>query len=132
MSHEDENQLQYDDTLEDRGVADVLDEGYSPLEREPAHLRHGTTWNEQHDGPTLEESLAAEVPEPDPFVESEADWDRDFAPADPRAGRLVAPDQGLGEDVEAEEWAIDVGIDGAGASAEEAAMHVVSDFDDLA
>ena len=31
-STDDENQLQPEDTLIDRGVADVLDEGYSPSE----------------------------------------------------------------------------------------------------
>jgi len=37
----------------------------------------------------------------------------------------VAPDEGAHEDVDSEDWAEDVGIDGAGASAEEAAMHVI-------
>jgi hypothetical protein len=44
-----------------------------------------------------------------------------------RAGRLVAPDEGLGVDVDSELFGDDVGIDGAGASAEEAAVHVVED-----
>src|SRR6478735_2010988 len=44
--------------------------------------------------------------------------------ADERTGRLVAPDSGQGEDVDKQELAHDVGIDGAGASAEEAAMHI--------
>ncbi len=35
-----EDQLQPSDTLDDRGVDDVLDEGYSPPDREPGHLRH--------------------------------------------------------------------------------------------
>jgi hypothetical protein len=39
----------------------------------------------------------------------------------------VQPDQGFGEDVSSEEIAVDVGIDGAGASAEEAAVHVIED-----
>ena len=43
---------------------------------------------------------------------------------DERTGRLVQPDQGLGEDTDKQELAMDVGIDGAGASAEEAAMHI--------
>ena len=34
------DQLQPEDTLDDRGVDDVLDEGYSPPERETDHLRH--------------------------------------------------------------------------------------------
>ena len=44
-----------------------------------------------------------------------------------RAGRLVAPDEGWVRDDDPEAWASDVGIDGAGASAEEAAVHVVDD-----
>jgi hypothetical protein len=44
-----------------------------------------------------------------------------------RAGRLVEPDEGVREDTEAAMVAEDVGIDGAGSSAEEAAVHVVDD-----
>ena len=44
-----------------------------------------------------------------------------------RAGRLVAPDQGFGEDVDADLVADDVGIDGGAASAEEAAVDVIDD-----
>ncbi|MER6984744.1 DUF5709 domain-containing protein, partial [Streptomyces carpinensis] len=44
-----------------------------------------------------------------------------------RSGRLVAPDEGAHEDEEAALVAMDVGIDGAAASAEEAAMHVVDE-----
>ena len=44
-----------------------------------------------------------------------------------RAGRLVDPDQGYGEDTESELVGTDVGIDGAAASAEEAAVHVIPD-----
>jgi hypothetical protein len=42
-----------------------------------------------------------------------------------RAGRLVDPDEGLGEDTEKDLVARDVGIDAGAASAEEAAMHIV-------
>jgi hypothetical protein len=44
-----------------------------------------------------------------------------------RAGRLVASDRGETADSDDELWARDIGVDGAGASAEEAAMHVVGD-----
>jgi hypothetical protein len=44
---------------------------------------------------------------------------------DDRAGRLVAPDEGTHEDDEEDLLADDVGIAGAAASAEEAAVHVV-------
>lgn len=125
-----ENQLQPEDTLLDRGVADALDEGYSPPEFEPAHLTHGVTRAEQRAGETLDERLAEEEPEPDPYAENaDEDLDRDDREADPRAGRLIAPDQGLGEDVDSDEIAEDVGIDGGGASAEEAAMHVIGEDD---
>ena len=115
-----ENQLQAEDTLNDRGLEDALDEGYSPPEREPAHLTEGATRNEQRAGTSLDDRLAAEEPELDPYAEDLGD----VGTADPRSGRLVAPDQGLGEDTEKDAVAQDVGIDGAGASAEEAAMHI--------
>lgn len=44
-----------------------------------------------------------------------------------RAGRLLDNEAGDDEDVESDAVARDVGIDGAGASAEEAAMHVIED-----
>jgi hypothetical protein len=46
---------------------------------------------------------------------------------DARTGRLVAPDAGSHEDVTKELLAEDVGVDGAGASAEEAAMHTIGE-----
>jgi Family of unknown function (DUF5709) len=48
---------------------------------------------------------------------------------DPRAGRLVAEDEGAHPDDEEDLVARDVGIDGGGATAEEAAMHVVEEDD---
>ena len=116
-----EDQLQPQDTLDDRGVEDVLDEGYSPPDREPKRL---------DDEDSLDERLAQEEPEPDPYVEAErasADLDRDDEAPDPRAGRLVAPDEGVTEDVEKDAVAEDVGIDGGAAAAEEAAVHVIED-----
>jgi hypothetical protein len=124
QSVDDETQLQPEDTLDDRGLEDVLDEGYSPPEHEPAHLRHGMTREEQREGETLDERLAEEEPEVDPYADV-----NDYGEADPRAGRLIAPDEGLGEDAEKDEVAEDVGIDGAGASAEEAAVHVIESED---
>lgn len=123
-----ENQLQAEDTLVDRGVADALDEGYSPPEFEPPHLMRHTTREEQRAGETLAERLAEEEPEPDPYAEADIDDDENGS-ADPRAGRLVAPDQGIGADTESDAIAEDIGIDGGGASAEEAAMHVIGNDD---
>ena len=39
LSVDDEDQLQQGDTLDDRHVDDVLDEGYSPPDRQPASAR---------------------------------------------------------------------------------------------
>ncbi|MEZ5153278.1 DUF5709 domain-containing protein [Rhodococcus zopfii] len=107
-SVDDEDQLQREDTLIDRGVDDVLDEGISPPER-PVAL-------EPHDD--LDSRLAEEEPDTGPRGADTR-----------RAGRLVAPDEGTGEDTESELIAKDVGIDGAGAAAEEAAVHIVDEDD---
>ena len=120
------DQLQPEDTLDDRGVDDVLDEGYSPPEREPDHLRH------PEGGESIEERLDEE--EPEVWADAEEEADADILDGDvggevggPRTGRLMAPDQGSHEDVDSELVAEDEGIDGAGASAEEAAMHTIED-----
>ena len=127
-----EDQLQPSDTLEDRGVDDVLDEGYSPPDREPARLRHP---HEVDEPETLDERLAEEEPDVsvDPDDDDDADTFRTDAEdevGDDRTGRLVAQNEGSGSDDDSEMWATDAGIDGAGASAEEAAMHVIADEDD--
>jgi len=50
--------------------------------------------------------------------------------ADPRAGRLVADDEGAHAVGEADDLvAHDAGIDGGAATAEEAAVHIVEDDD---
>ena len=48
---------------------------------------------------------------------------------DPRAGRLVAEDEGAHIDDKADLVARDAGIDGGAATAEEAAVHVVEEDD---
>jgi len=120
------DQLQPEDTLDDRGVEDVLDEGYSPPEREPHHLRH------PEGGESLEERLDDE--EPETWARAEEERDADVVDGDVggevgsrRSGRLMAPDEGTHEDVDKDLVAEDEGIDGAGASAEEAAMHTIDD-----
>lgn len=56
-------QLDIEDTLDDRGLTDLLDEGYSPPERPWAVEDQGTTAAEQHSGEPLESRLAREIPE---------------------------------------------------------------------
>lgn len=130
---EDLDQLQPDDTLVDRGVDDVLDEGYSPPENWGPGEGFGSTAAEVAEGETLEQRLQQEVPEEDPYADEEASAPVGDEVGDERAGRLVDPDRGIGEDVEKSLVGDDVGIDGAGASAEEAAVRVREDEpDDLA
>jgi hypothetical protein len=134
-SVDDEDQLQPGDSLLDRGVRDALDEGYSAPERWSAAERYGNTPYEEELGESLEMRLLQEEPEPDPYLAAELhtedDDDGDGEGAGEvgtrRAGRLVADDEGLGPDLERELVSHDVGIDGAGASAEEAAVHVIDD-----
>ena len=126
-SVDDENQLQPEDTLVDRGLVDALDEGYSPPERWSPAEGYGNTPYEEEMGESLEQRLAQEEPEPDPYLETEGDDEPMGEVGDRRAGRLVAEDYGVGEDTEQDMVAEDVGISGAGASAEEAAMHVIDE-----
>ena len=133
MSVDDEDQLQPSDTLDDGDLVDVLDRGYSPPDRPPKGYEDYPTEAERRQGESLDEKLAEEEPEVDPYAEAdETDGEDENAldeqlgldDVDERAGRLVQPDEGLGEDLDSQEIASDVGIDGAGASAEEAAMHI--------
>ncbi len=135
-SVEDDDQLQPEDTLVDRGVDDILDEGISPPERPYART------NLDHPGPeTLDELLAEEEPDPvsrlgnvlDELDGDDSDDESEFPEDDEvgraRSGRLVATNEGFGEDDDSELFASDVGIDGGAASAEEAAVHVIDDED---
>lgn len=121
------DQLQPDDTLNDRGVADVLDEGYSPPEAWSAAESFGSTAEEARTGESLEQRIAQEVPERDPYSDEDDDYLDDGEVGARRAGRLVETNNGSGEDSESELYGTDVGIDGAGSSAEEAAVHVIDD-----
>ena len=120
----------------DRGLADPLDEGYSPPEKWSAGQGYGNTPLEESMGESLDQRVEQEVPETDPYGAAEAedvdaDVERpDAQVGDERAGRLVEPDEGVRTDAEKDLVAEDVGIDGAAAGAEEAAVHVV-DEDDL-
>ncbi|MGV0812101.1 DUF5709 domain-containing protein [Mycolicibacterium boenickei] len=117
-SVDDDNQLTQEDTLIDRGVDDLLDEGYSPPDR----------WREPRDHETLDELLAEEEPDPAMQLDDVDDPDEqagDNEVGDLRSGRLVAPNAGFGADEEPELLGTDVGIDGGAASAEEAAVHII-------
>jgi hypothetical protein len=122
---------------------DPLDRGVIPPERWSAGIKFGSTADEQASGESLDQLLAEEEPDTpfdldDDLPEDDDDKEEaeeyldglllDDGP-DPRAGRLVAEDEGAHPDSEADLVARDVGIDGGAASAEEAAVHVVEDDD---
>ncbi|WP_217213886.1 DUF5709 domain-containing protein [Streptomyces sp. AC550_RSS872] len=131
---EDTGLLDAEDTLENDGVDDPLDRGWSPPDRPLAVEHSGVTAAERHQGETLDQRLAEEQPDlvaPDGDGLGDADGtdgellDNEVGAL--RSGRLVAPDEGAHEDEESALVATDVGIDGAAASAEEAAMHIVDE-----
>ena len=120
--------LESEDVLEDDSYGDVLERGYSPRDAP-------VVGDDYADG--LDARLAREVPErADDDDEGDGLGDvvgtdgelRDDEVGGARSGRLADDDDGYGDD-ESELWAEDQGIDGAGASAEEAAVHVVRDDD---
>jgi hypothetical protein len=97
---------------------ETMQTGYSPPDREPYNLRHIPTVREERVGETLDERLSEE--EPDVSA-------ADVGEQDPRAGRLVAPDEGAHQVEEKDEIATDVGPAGYASSAEEAAVHIVTE-----
>jgi len=134
------------DTLIGAPGDDPLDRGVIPPERWSAGVRFGDTAAEQSEGESLDQLLAEEEPddtldydeddeEPEDLEGDDDAGDEDVDGLllddgpDPRAGRLVAEDEGAHPDEEEDLVARDVGIDGGGATAEEAAMHVVEEDD---
>ncbi len=103
---------------------EAMQTGYNPPDREPYNLRHVPTAREEREGESLEDHLAEEEPD---IWESAGDEDVE---AEPRAGRLVAPDEGAHEDMERDEIASDVGPAGYASSAEEAAVHIIDESQD--
>lgn len=116
-SVDDDDQLTQEEMLIDRGVDDLLDEGYSPPE----------VWKEPKENETLDELLAEEEPDPAMQLDVADEQAGDDEVGSARAGRLVAPDEGVGVDSEKDLIGSEVGIDGAAASAEEAAVHVIDE-----
>ena len=139
------------DTLIGAPGDDPLDRGVVPPERWSGDIRRGDQGGQ---GESLDELLAEEEPddtleltedeleddeeEPEDLEDFDDDYDAgdedvdglllDDGP-DPRAGRLVAEDEGAHPDEEEDLVARDVGIDGGAATAEEAAVHVVEEDD---
>lgn len=136
------------DTLDGKPGDDPLDRGVAPPERWTAAIRS------EPEDESLDEMLAEEEPdigardaddehagdERDDTGGDETGGDEDAGDEDvdglllddgpdPRAGRLVAEDEGAHPASEADLVARDTGVDGGAASAEEASVHVVEDDD---
>ena len=143
--HESEDLEDYEvkdstDTLIGAPGDDPLDRGVVPPERWTGDIRRG----DENVRESLDELLAEEEPDlpfdadDERLEDIEGDEDAgdedvdglllDDGP-DPRAGRLVAPDEGSHPVRVTDLLARDEGIDGGGATAEEAAMHVVDEDD---
>jgi hypothetical protein len=147
--HESEDLEDYEvldgtDTLDGNPGDDPLDRGIVPPERWSAGVQDALKGEDNVE--SLDDLLAEEEPDvTDEEDEDDNTWDenetgdeverleRDDVP-DPRAGRLAATEAdvyGEGDDVlavqDGELLASDTGIDGGGASAEEAAVHVIDD-----
>ncbi|MDR0417648.1 MAG: DUF5709 domain-containing protein [Propionibacteriaceae bacterium] len=120
------DQLQADTTLIDRGVDDVLDEGYIAPDGWSVLETYGNTAAEMRRGESIDRQVAAELPEKD---KDEPDWRPEPGQVGQvggrRAGRLVALAGSFGDEAVPDTLATDVGIDGGAASAEEAAMHII-------
>jgi hypothetical protein len=128
------------DTLSGAPGDDPLDRGVVPPERWTGAIRRG----DEDDRESLDELLAEEEPDVafdvDDEDEEDIEGDEDAGDEDvdglllddgpdPRAGRLVAPDEGSHPVRVTDLLARDAGIDGGGATAEEAAMHIVEEDD---
>src|SRR6185312_7791794 len=136
-------------TLEDNEVLDPIDENdndndpdfsvydtsWVPEDRPSRRTDYGDTLAEMREGESLDRRLAEDEPDVldqelgDPVDQilgqrRDTEDDPEFEEEQPRAGRLVEPDEGLESDTEKDMIAYDAGISGAGASAEEAAVHL--------
>lgn len=127
--------LEPEDTLDDRGVADVLDEGYTVPERPWEREHYGVTAREAAEHESLDRRLARELPD---LVDPGGDGLGDAEDTDgelyddevgvTRTGRLVDVEGAGEQDDFAYLQAVDVGRDGGAYSAEEAAVHLVAEL----
>lgn len=124
--------LSPEESLDDQETGEDLDEGYSPPERPWGITAWGTTADEAASHESLASRLAHEIPLPDGSEDGDGLGDVsgtdgeliDGEVGDLRSGRLILAD--LDEtDPRSDLRAVDAGLDGGAASAEEAAVHIV-------
>ena len=130
-----------DNLVQEQGE-DPVDRGVVPPSRWTAGMR--AAWNGEEDEEPLDERLSEEEPDGLSELDSDDEGDENETSADTarlerdddpdaRAGRLAAPSDDTDDigdtllDRESELYALDKGVAGGGASAEEAAVHVEED-----
>jgi hypothetical protein len=142
---EDFQPLDGSDSLEADPGDDPLDRGVATPEHWSAGMRYGTTADEQYSGESLDQMLAEEEPDeseddddelPEDYAEDFDAEEEDYSGGilvddgpEPRAGRLVAEDEGAHPVREDELYATSLGNDGDAESAEESAVHLVTGED---
>jgi hypothetical protein len=149
---EDYEVLDTSDTLCGAPGDDPLDRGIATPERWSLAIRYGSTIDEQRSAGSIDRWLIQEDPDDSPDDDSRpagvsrdedgVSWDenatdgdidrlRADAGPDPRAGRLITAADGTAVylDTGVGQVARDAGIDGGGATAEEAALHLLADGD---
>ena len=149
FSVDDEDQLESEDTLV--GSDETDDEPYSPPDQQPRATEWGTTAAEQEQGESIEQRVMQEEPDPDSAygapdneagidqdprdrvggddpdsIAAEDDWLGDDEVGDEEAGQVVAPDEGVREDVDKELYGQEERAHGS-ETAEESAMHVIDE-----
>ncbi|ANY08573.1 DUF5709 domain-containing protein [Pseudonocardia sp. HH130630-07] len=104
-------QLDTDEALTGPSDSDPLDSGYVPPDRPYGVEDNAVTPAGEREGESLDERLAKELP------------DEPLATDPGRSGRLVSATDSPAGDPATDVEAVEVGIDGGAASAEEAAVH---------
>ena len=130
------DELDPENVIDEPDLDDMLDTGYSPPEKPLGVSKYGTTAEEQREGESLDQRIAHEQPEEDPFLAARTEGETEEEPEDngpeegdagnERAGRVAAAEDSLAARNN-RVLGRDVGIDGGAASAEEAAVHIQED-----
>ena len=122
-SVDDEDQLQAEDTLDDRGVDDVLDEGINAREDWSPGQGFGNTPAEEQAGETLDQRIRQEEPDYDPATDTWDEEDLDDGEVGRRALRPADRQRRRATTASSRTPASTA----SAASAEEAAMHVIDE-----
>jgi hypothetical protein len=111
-SVDEETQLQAEDTLVDRNVDDVLDEGYTAPEKWSPGQGFGTTAEEEEHGESLDQRLVQE--QPDPAV----------AEVEQAAAAGMDGEDPVDDEIDTD---LDTDLDGAGASVDDQVGELIDD-----